>query len=84
MISTFNGIRILESRWLTDKETHSVRRTWRERLFSWPWHPMQTHKTVVVQVPSKTVLVSNNGTMIMHPDTFEQLKKTFNPRYNLR
>jgi len=31
------------------------RRTWRERLFSWPWRPWQTITIVWHEVPSKNV-----------------------------
>lgn len=65
---------LIESHHLTDPVT--VTRTWRERLLTWPWRPLQ--RTKVVQVPSPKVFVANDfGGMICHPDTAAKLRQYF-------
>jgi len=51
----------------------SVKRTWRERLFSWPWRPWQTTKMITKQIPSDEVYVFEDR-MMMHPETLRQLQ----------
>ena len=61
------GFRIIENPMLTVAgEPYTVKRTWKERLFSKPWRPTRATKTIVPQVPSREV-VQYGRTLIMHP-----------------
>lgn len=72
-----NGIRIIESAYLTEPgEPYEVRRTLRERLFSRPWHPFQRTRMVTPQVPMKGGYQLADGTLIMHPETLQRLKRS--------
>ncbi len=44
MIGAAIGIQIITDPYVSDYD--QVRRTWRERLFSWPWQPFVKFKTV--------------------------------------
>lgn len=51
-----------------------VLRSWKERLFSWPWRPFQSHKRV--KQPMEDVLVDHRRLMIYcHPVRYRQIKK---------
>ena len=53
-----------------------VRRTWKERLFSLPWHPLQ--RTRPVEHPLDTVIrfVSMGRVYFaVHPQTFDRLRR---------
>ena len=42
------GLRIIENPLMVeDGEPYEIRRTWRERLFSWPWRPLRATRMVV-------------------------------------
>lgn len=70
----FNGIRVITSEWLTEAgEPVTVRRSWRERLLTWPWRPFQTTRTYVPQIPYRGAYKLPSGVMLMHPDTFRSL-----------
>lgn len=74
-VNTFNGMRVIESPYLTQPGTpYTVRRTWRERLFSRPWRPLVVTRTVVPQVPYDGVVKLNEHTLVMHPEMFRKLK----------
>ncbi len=45
MIGAAIGIQIITDPYVSDYD--QVRRTWRERLFSWPWQPFVKFKTGV-------------------------------------
>lgn len=62
---------ILENPFLVvDGESYEVPRTWKERLFTLPWHPFKRTKTIIPKVPNKNVYFANNGTVcIAHPET---------------
>lgn len=68
------GMRMIESVWMTKPETRTVQRTWRERLWSWPWRPWQPTKLVTVQVPSPEVLRMGD-TLIAHPQTIKAIQQ---------
>lgn len=52
---------------LEDGEPHEEKRSWKERLFSLPWNPLKSTKTVVPKVPSRQVLILGD-TVIVHPN----------------
>ena len=73
----FNGLRVIESVYLTEAgEPYQVRRSWKERLFSRPWKPLQRTRMVVPQVPMKGGYRLGNDTIVMHPDMIRQLRGT--------
>lgn len=72
---TFQGMPVLTSEWLTDPEQRTVRRTWRERLFTRPWRPWVATKTITVQVPSTKVLILPGPKVLMHPAQVETLRR---------
>jgi hypothetical protein len=73
----FAAVRIIESPWLTESKTVEVQRSRLERLFSWPWRPWKRLKSVTIQAPSTTALRLENGTLIMHPETAEAIRKVW-------
>ncbi len=75
----FAGMRILESEYLTvDGEPVQVRRSWRERLFSRPWRPLTTTRTVVPQVPNPGLMRIDARTIVLHPETARLFRERFN------
>ena len=55
-----------------------VKRSWRERLFSLPWRPLQTHYTVVRHVPDPNVyrIAGPSGPILVcHPVTAHELRE---------
>lgn len=74
-IHTFiKGERFVANNLLTKSRTEEVQRTWKERLFSWPWRPLKTTKYVTTQVPSRDVLYSQ-GTYFAHPDLIAEIAR---------
>lgn len=62
-------------------ESEQQRRTWLERIFSWPWRPWRRFKWV--QVPSRTIYYSNGQHgmprgFICHPEMAEALTRQAN------
>lgn len=52
-----------------------VKRTWKERLFTLPWKPWITHKTI--QVPNyKPAMYRLGNQIIYHPALKEQIRKS--------
>ena len=73
---TFGGLRVIESEWLTqDGEPVQVRRTWRERLFSRPWRPLQATRTVIPQVPYQGAMTLGRDAVVMHPAIARQMRE---------
>jgi len=71
------SIRLIESVWCTVSEERAIRRTWRERLLSWPWRPWVAEKTIVVQIPDKHVYQIDRYTFVCHPAIAKQVKAQF-------
>lgn len=57
-------------------ETAQVERSWRERLLTWPWRPLQRHRHV--QVPRMDYLI-NDGPggqfIVCHPAAYDRLRR---------
>lgn len=70
------GMQIYESPWITVSEDCIMRRSWRERLFSWPWKPWVAEKTIVMQVPDKHVYIAGNN-VYCHPVIARQIREQF-------
>jgi hypothetical protein len=71
--SAFGGMRVIESVWLTEKgEPYTVKRSWRERLFSRPWKPLVSTRTIVPDVPYRGAVQLDANTLVMHPQTLRE------------
>lgn len=71
--SALFGLSIVESiHCVVDGEPIEVRRTWKERLLSWPWRPIQRTKTVISKVPYQGGYQMGNK-IIMHPEIAARL-----------
>ncbi len=71
----FDGIRIVESIYLVEPgDPIEIRRSWRERLFSRPWTPLKTTRTLIPNVPYKGAIRIDNTTIVMHPETVRQFR----------
>jgi hypothetical protein len=53
-------------------KTELVKRTWVERLFSWPWRPWQKWKAI--QVPSDE-MIGVGSTFFVHPAIYNNILK---------
>lgn len=70
------AVRIIESLYLTEAgEPQTVTRSWRERLWSWPWRPLQRTRIEIPQVPFRGGYKLANGTLVMHPETVAALRR---------
>jgi len=67
---------IISSPWMTTSEKKIVPRTWRERLFSWPWRPWQATKVKFEVVLIKEVYVMGND-IVCHPVVAEQMRSLY-------
>lgn len=68
------GYRIVTSSFMTVPEERVVDRSWKERLFSLPWHPMRKTKTIIVQVPSQQIFIDHvHQTMYCHPSLYAKI-----------
>lgn len=76
-MNTYQGFKIIKNVLLTKAgEPYEVNRTWKERIFTLPWRPLQAKKLVTPQVPSDDILRHGNK-LYMHPETADKLIKTF-------
>ncbi len=56
--------------------TTTIPRTWRERLFSWPWRPMQTEKVIEnVACPDDGESIQMGNTLFCSPKTAGLLER---------
>jgi hypothetical protein len=51
-------------------------RSWKDRLWSWPWRPWMKYRTV----PSPEIVLFGDRTLIMHPETWVKTKKILEKR----
>lgn len=71
----FNGLKVVESVYLTEPgEPMSIPRTWKERLWSWPWRPWQATRIIIPQVPQRGGTIIGD-TIYMHPATVQQVRE---------
>jgi len=61
-------MKVVESPKHADAVPVTVRRTWEERLLSWPWQPWVGTKGVMMEVP-RAPKVQAGGRILMHPET---------------
>ncbi len=70
------GMKIVTSLHMVEAgEPYEEIRTWRERLFSTPWRPLQAMRTVVPVVPKREAIRLPDGALVMHPIILEELKR---------
>jgi len=70
------GMKIVENALLTVAGApYEVPRTWRERLFTRPWKPLNRTRTVVPQVPSRQIYTLTGGVLVMHPAMAAEIRK---------
>lgn len=60
-------------------EPYQVARTWKERLFTRPWRPLKTTRTVVPQVPSREVIMTAD-VIVMHPAVWKEVEAAIERR----
>ena len=70
------GFKVIENPYMVvDGEPYRVRRTWKDRLFTRPWRPLESTKMVTPKVPSDEILVlKQHQTLVMHPEIAAKLK----------
>lgn len=64
-------------------EPYETRRTWRERLFSLPWRPLQRTLWVTPMVPS-TELIQYGNRIVGHPATLREVIRRINEQPGVR
>ncbi len=77
LTNNFTGIEIRESTALTEtSDPFKVRKSWKERLISWPWKPWVKTKWVTKQVPSDEIMHDRvNNVFYCHPVMKKQLEQ---------
>lgn len=68
-------MRLIESLYLTESVERTERRSWRERLLSWPWRPWHATKTVWVQVPSRKAVRLSDRLLVVHPEFKKEIER---------
>ncbi len=71
------SLRIIETRHLTETLTVTRRRSWAERLWSWPWRPWRAQAAETQVVPStKTFYLPAQDAWVCHPEMARRLRFT--------
>lgn len=68
-----SGMPIITSPLLRTRQEYMRRRTWKERLFTRPWHPFLRSVKVVIE-PDIFIMERK---VFMHPQTLEDLRRNF-------
>jgi hypothetical protein len=55
-------------------ENKIIRRSWKERLLSWPWKLWKAEKTILETKPLQKLFVFG-GLVVGHPEIMRELKK---------
>lgn len=70
------AINIIEDEHLVENgPPETVRRTWKERLFSLPWKPLQATVTIIPKIPIRTIYKLPGNFLVMHPETAQELRR---------
>ena len=67
------GIRVIASDFIPLYQIETRKRTWKQRLFTFPWRPLQ--KTESYQVKNKRPYLIADGVIFAHPETIDDLNK---------
>lgn len=76
----FGFFKVLTDEKLTMEKEEERRRSWSERLFSWPWRPWEKTKTVTVNVPSNEFYIAGGTTIICHPAMLRKVERALEER----
>ena len=52
-----------------------VKRTWKERLFTWPFKPFKTHRTEWQEIVKDGEIFNANGVLMMNHRTYMELER---------
>lgn len=75
---SFNGYKVIGNELMVvDGNPIYTVRTWKERLFTRPWHPFRRLNKTIPKVPSTQVIMTEDS-MIMHPTLVEYLRNSKN------
>jgi len=74
MIGQFGGIQLIQDKNLLEYET--VNRTWKERLFTFPWRPFVKVKTI--SKPSRVIYKLGNYAIMCHPIMAQEILRGIN------
>ena len=70
-----NAIKIIENPACVDTVTERRRRTWRERLFTWPWRPLKDIEVKIKEVPSRKLTWTSANVVVCHPERAIELRR---------
>ena len=71
MMPVGTGLQVISSKNMTKEKT--VSRSWRERLFSLPWRPLQ--KTKIVRVTTEDVFIDRQRSIVYcHPSLLNKVR----------
>jgi len=59
---------------MVTRTVEEIPRTWRERLFTWPWRPLRRTRTQVTEVPSRAVMFINDDALVMHSELWRDIQ----------
>ncbi len=74
-LDLYMGLMVITSLYLTVSREVTVERTWKERLWSWPWRPWVLTAQRMIQVPSDDVMRIGYNTIVMHPEKLKELRR---------
>lgn len=79
--NSYTGFKVMPNPHLTvPGPDQIVARTWRERMFTWPWRPLQKTRRIPTMIPDPKVYATNTPEMIKiigypavfgHPETLK-------------
>lgn len=78
----FGPITLLESHFLTVPKEITLHRSWKQRLFSWPWRPWLKTETTTINVPDPNMIQIKPGIWLGHPATIAELRKILEKERN--
>lgn len=70
------AINIIENPALVEAGTPiHIRRSWKKRLFSRPWKPLQATIVKIPMIPIRRIYRLPTGALIMHPEIAKELRQ---------
>lgn len=70
------GYDLRSSKFIGEHKVEVIKKTWKERLFSWPWRPWRKTKTIVTIEPTGDLFIDHQHGMIYgHPVDIEKLER---------
>lgn len=75
---SFCGVSIIQSEYMTETKSRVVRRSWRERILSWPWRPWRKMCVVYHEEPLPYLMRVRDDLLICHPTVYRQLVQELN------